>query len=188
MGGEGGAPGGGRGGAGGGGSGGPGGFGGGGPGGGGPRARRDLTALIGKLALLTRGVQLNLDEEQKTNLASAIKSIDSDDEMTEEAAKELLDSINAILTSENNDVLASIELPRPARAGGAGGPGGMGGAMLRPPPRSGGEGQGIAPASSSQAPGGAAAGGSGPPSNENPFKQEDNAKRLNHLREQISAP
>jgi hypothetical protein len=160
-----------------------------------PRARRDLTALVGKLALLTRGLHLNLDAEQRAKLASAIEAIDKDDEMTEEGAQQHLDVINAILTPENADLLASIDLPRAGRAGapaGQGmpaGPNGLSaaGAMPRPPQ----QGSGAGPVSTGQLSAAGAAGGppgSGTPSNENPFKQDDNAKRLNRLREQINAP
>jgi hypothetical protein len=167
----------------------------GGPGGGSaPRSRRDLTALIGKLEILTRGLHLDFDAEQKTKLALAIEAIDKDAEMTEEAAKEYLDTINEILTAEHADVLASIELPRAGRAGGAGGPGGQGGpggAMARPSAPGGSASAQVVPVGGSSmgipgmGPGGG--GGGNTPSNDNPFKQEDNAKRLNQLRERISS-
>jgi hypothetical protein len=131
--------------------------------------------LIGKLDLLTRGLHMNLDSDQRTKLAAAMEVIDKDDEMSEEAAKEHLDAINAVLTAEHSELLTSIELPRPARPSGAanGGP------------------RVVARGADSTGPGPQPAGGSGagggPPSTDNPFKQEENAKRLNQLRERISA-
>jgi hypothetical protein len=139
--------------------------------------------------LLTRGLQLNLDEDQKAKLASAIEGIDSADEMPEEAAKARLDAINEILTADNAELLASIELPR-GRAGGATGgrpapagqtrsttaadggttPGGQGNQVVTP------VGAGSPPL----------LGGTSQQSDENPFKQQDNAKRLQNLRQRIA--
>jgi hypothetical protein len=155
-----------------------------------------LQSLVGKLDLLTRGLHLKLETDQSAKILAALEALDKDEEMTEEVAKEHLDAINEILTTENTELIGSIELPRP-RAGGGGGGG-------RP------SAQGPAPRPATADGGGAAAGGSaGPgvqsvsatgsgtapvmsmggggqqPSNDNPFKQEDNSKRLQRLREQI---
>jgi hypothetical protein len=177
-----------------------GGMGGGGPGGAGPggapRVHRDLTAIVGKIELLTRGLHLELNQGQRYKLAALIETMERDEEMTEEAAKGFLDAIQDILTTENAELVASIELPRPGRGGpGAGAaPRGNGnGARPVPTPgESGGSGLGAPAAGGTAAPGGAGGpfgGGGGPaaPESNNPFKQEENAKRLRDLRERIAA-
>ncbi len=172
-GGRGGGMGGGGGGAGGGGMGGGGmgggGMGGGGMGGGGgmmgaapqPQARRELTTLISKLDLLTRGVRVEVDADQASKLAAVVAALDSEMEMTEEFAKEHLEAINAILSDEQKSALGSVELARRGGGPGAGGPRGPG-----------------------SGPGAAAAANS----NENPFKTGDNASRLNSLLERLGKP
>lgn len=154
----------------------PGGMGGGMAGGGAnaPRSRRDLTTLVGKLEVLSRGLTLKLDDGQTAKIAVTLTALDQDDEMTEDAAKEHLDALEAILTEENKTTLGAIDLPRraPAGRGGAGGPGGGPGG-----PGGGGPG-GM---------GGGAGGAGGAPSTENPFKQEEQAKRLKSLRDRMGS-
>jgi hypothetical protein len=126
------------------------------------------------LELLTRGLHIQLDAEQTAKLVAAIEALDKDEEMAEEAAKVHLDAINQLLTSENIEVLSAIELPR-GRSGSAGGAAAGRGAG----PAAGGGGGGPST-------GGAGARG-GQQSNENPFKQEENAKRLQSLRERLAS-
>jgi hypothetical protein len=148
---------------------------GGGGGGAASRSRRDLTTLVGKLDLLTRGVAIDLTDEQASQIAEAISDLDKEDEMTEDQATERVDGLKQILTSDNQSALDSIELPRRGgRGAGGGGPGGGG-------PGGGGGMMGMMGAGMGTG-GPMAMGGPGQqPSNENPFKQEDNAKRLQSL-------
>jgi hypothetical protein len=145
----------------------------GGGGGAAPRSRRDLTTLVGKLDLLTRGVAIELTDEQASQIAEAISDLGSEDEMTEDQAKERLDGLKEILTAENRSALDSIELPRRGGGRGAGGPGGggPGGGMMGMMGAGMGGGGPMATGSAGQ----------GQASNENPFKQEENAKRLENL-------
>ncbi len=170
--------------------------------GGGPTATRELTALVGKLELLTKGLQVNLDSETAGKLASVLAKLDSEAEMTEEAAINHIAAITALLSPENKSAIDSIELPRrrTARASGdqgssgpgAGGPGsgrggGRGGGQAGP-------GQGGAVRVGPTGTGSIATTGVVGTSNErggneatdNPFKQEENAQRLHKLRQRIS--
>lgn len=166
----------------------------------GPRARRDLVNVIGKLDLLTRGLTIELNEEQKRTLASTIQLLDAEDEMTEDEATKHLEAINDILNTENKEVLASFELPRGGRpAGGGARPGDGGGAGPTSARPSGAAasgpqgaltgmvyGSGGAGMGGGGGPGGAPPGGGGSaPSDDNPFKQEENAKRLTGLRDRL---
>ncbi len=141
-----------------------------------PPARRTLPALIGKIDLVLGGLQLKLDDERAAKLAASIKGLEDAEEMTEESAKDYLDAINDLLTDQEKEILASFNLPAARQGGGGGGPGGMGGGFGGGGPGGGGRG----------GPGGG--GGGGQASNDNPFKQEDNAKRLQSLRERFGAP
>lgn len=172
--------------------GGGGGMGGGGGGGSaGPPARRTLPALVGKIDLVLGGLHLKIDDERAAKLVDKIKNLDGADEMTEDDAKEHLDAINDLLTDQEKEMLASFSLPfgRPGGGapggGGAGGRGGAGGAagiMNAGPPG----GTGGGPGGGGR--GGPGGGGGGQASDENPFKQEDNAKRLQSLLERFGAP
>lgn len=142
----------------------------GGGGSGGPPARATLPSLVGKLDLVIHGLSLKLDDDKIAKLAEAIKNLDDEDEMSEDAAKEHLDAINDLLTDEQQEVLASFSLPFARRGGGgAGGRGGGGGGPAAQP-------------------GGMGGAGGGQASSDNPFKQDDNAKRLRSLRERIGEP
>jgi hypothetical protein len=160
--------------------------------GGGPRARRDLTALVGKLELVTRGLHLELTAEQVEKLSLAVKELDSQDEMTEEQAEKHLNEIKGLLDGDNQKLLESFELPRRAPSGGQGGGGGGGGRSpvmaggpppsvnkTAPPPS-------VGPVGAGGGPGGG--GGAAQASDQNPFKQEENAKRLKGLRDRLDSP
>lgn len=161
--------------------------------GGAPQARRDLPALVAKLDLLTQGLHLEFDAEQRAKLAAALEKLDQSEELTEEEAQVQRESLRAILTDEQKALLSSIELPRRGGAGlggggggGMGGPGGGGGAgapgrgLGAPGP----SGQGVQVSGGPTPIGG---GGGGQPSNENPFKQDENAKRLQSLRQRLGS-
>ncbi len=127
---------------------------------------RNLTALVAKLDLLGRGVRIELSADQANQLAPILEQLSESEEMTDEQAKEQLESIEAVLTEEQKASLASVELPRGRLPGG--GPGTGGGR---------GTGMGMA--------GGGMAAGSGAPNNQNPFRQELNQKRLADLLRQL---
>lgn len=124
----------------------------GGPGmGGGPSGKRDLTAFVGKVELLSRpNIQLTLDAEQQAKLAAELQALEKAETMTDEDAQKRLETLQALFTPEQNDALEAVALPRRGRGGGAG-PGGPGGP------------------------------GAAPPADENPFAQEANQKRLHDL-------
>ncbi|HUY33747.1 MAG TPA: hypothetical protein VMV69_13435 [Pirellulales bacterium] len=147
-------------------------------GGGGARGKRSLTALVGKLDLLSKGLHIDIGTEQAEKIAAKLADLDHTKQMTDDEAQKHLDAIQEVLTEEQQATVAAIELPR-GRSGGRGMGGmmaGMGGAG-GPPPGSGamppGGGGGGGPAGMM--------GGGGPPSDENPFRQETNQKRLHDL-------
>lgn len=150
-----------------------GGMGGGGGGtGGGSRGKRNLTAIVGKLDLLSKGIPFQLDGEQSAKLASQLADLDQPDTMTQEEAQERVDGIEAILTDAQKDTLAQIDVPRGGAGGGQGG-GGPGAQMAGGAP--GGMGGG----------GGMAGGGRGGPDDSNPFQQETNQTRLHSLLDRL---
>lgn len=105
----------------------------GGPGmGGGPSGKRDLTAFVGKVELLSRpNIKLALDAEQQAKLAAELQALEKTETMTDEDAQQRLEALQALLTTEQQDALDAVALPR--RGGGGGGGGGpMGGAAESP--------------------------------------------------------
>jgi hypothetical protein len=113
--------------------GGGGGMGGGGMGGGGgPRCKRNLTTLVGKLDVVRQGIKFELTDEQVAKLTPQLADLDQVEKITEEEAQERVDSLEAILTDEQKETLARFDLPRSGRGGRQGGGGGMGGGG--PPP------------------------------------------------------
>lgn len=131
------------------------GMGGPGMGGGGPSGKRNLTAFVGKVELLSRpNIQLTLDAEQQSKLAAELASLEQAEKMTDEDAQKHLEALETLLTPEQKEGLDAVSLPR--RGGGGGPPGG--GAM--------------------GAPGGMPGGGA---PDENPFAQETNQQRLHDL-------
>ncbi|MGI8982093.1 MAG: hypothetical protein ACR2FY_22920 [Pirellulaceae bacterium] len=163
-----------------------GGMGGGGMGGGGG-GKRNLTSLVGKLELLSRAelkLQIELDADQAKKVAGKLAEIDKAEKMTAEEAQSHLDALEALLTAEQKTTLGLISLPFGRQGGGGGGRGGGLGAAGRP----GGASAPPVPALEGQQPradappmpgvGGGMGGGS---SDENPFTQEANQKRLKDL-------
>lgn len=147
-----------------------GGMGGGGMGGGGPRGKRNLTTLVGKLDLASKGIPFQFDQEQSTKLTAQLGQLEHPETMTQEEAQERCDAMEAMLTDEQKETLASFELPRAGRGvGGGGGAGGMGGAPGGggPPPATGG------------------APGAGAPDDSNPFQDETNQTRLHSLLDRL---
>ncbi len=167
-------------------------------GGGGNRSKRDLTSLVGKLALASKSIRVELDADQMQTLAARVAELEKAETMTDEEAETTLNNLQDVLSDEQKAVLATFELPRPARpAGGGGGPGGGGGGpsgLSRPSTTiaGGGGGGGGLPTAVGAAggAGGGGAGGGSASSDENPFKQEANQKRLRDLQNilQPSAP
>jgi hypothetical protein len=129
--------------------------GGGGMGGGGQRGKRNLTSLVGKLDLVSKGISLHLEGDQPAKLAEQLTDLDQPEKkMTEEEAQERVDAIEAILSDQQKETLAQFDLPRGGRRGGA--PGGGG-------------------------PSGPPAGQAPPDDDSNPFQQETNQTRLHSL-------
>ncbi|HJT31924.1 MAG TPA: hypothetical protein VJ783_07705, partial [Pirellulales bacterium] len=75
----------------------------------------------GKLDLLSQGVRVELSATQSNELAEKLASLEKADKMTSDDAKANFEALEAILSDEQKATLATIELPRPPRAGG--GPG-----------------------------------------------------------------
>jgi len=153
-----------------------GGFGGGGAGGG----KRNLTALVGKLELLSRPnlhLHMELDAEQAKNIALRLEELDKAEKMTGEEAQSHLDVLEDLLTAEQKETLNLIGLPfgRGGGGGGRGAAGRPGGG--RPPTTGGGPPAGGGPPMMGM--------GGGPP-DENPFTQETNQKRLRDLLGRLS--
>ena len=139
-------------------------------GGGGARGKRNLTSLVAKLELLTGGsLHVELDSDQATKIAAALKQLDQAEGLNDEAALAQLQSLEAMLTPEQKAVVDSIGLPFGGRPGGgmpsAAAPSGSatGGTSVAPPMMMG-MGSGVPP-----------------DPNENPFHQEVNQKRLRDL-------
>ena len=152
------------------GGGGAGGFG----GGSGSRGKRNLTALVGKLELLSKGVRVELDAEQSAKIAAKLTELEQLETMTGEDAESHLNLLEEILSDEQKSALGAIDLPRGGRAGGGAGiPGAAGGGMAGGPMM---RGPGGPPG------GGGASGGS---DDENPFRQEANQKQLRDLRSRL---
>jgi hypothetical protein len=147
--------------------------------------------MVGKLDLLTAGVHLELTEEQQAKIAATLADIDQVDELTDDDAKEVLDSIRDVLSDEQKDSLASIDLPR--RGGGRGGApgGGMGMGASGGTAKSKEEAGKSADAKTREGMTGMGAGpmmtGSTPPSGpSNPFKSSENEARLKRLRDRLN--
>lgn len=157
---------------------------GGGMGGGGGAQKRDLTSLVGKLELLTRGpLQVELDTDQQAKIAAVLAKFESAEKMTNDEAEVHLKALQASLTDAQKSVLESFSLPFGGGRGG-GGRGGRGGAGGPPggPPGAGQEGPppgGRAAAMMAGMGGMGGRGGADP--DENPFSQEANKKRLQDL-------
>ena len=144
---------------------------GGGIGGGGAQGKRNLTQLVGKLELLTRGkLDVAFTPEQTDKMSALLSQISQAEKMTADEAQSHLESLEGVLTPEQKEIVDSIGLPFGGRGGrGAGGrPGGGGGGRGGP---GGGMGGGMGGM-------GGMMGGGGAPDDENPFKQEANEKRL----------
>ena len=137
-------------------------------GGGGPSGKRNLTAFVGKVELLSRpNIQLTLNAEQQAKLAAELATLESAEKMTDEDAQQHLEALEALLTPEQKEGLDAVSLPRRGGGGTMGGGGGsaMGGGAM------GGGGMMGAP--------GGMPGGGDP--DENPFAQETNQQRLHDL-------
>ncbi len=167
-------------------------------GGGGGAGKRNLTALIGKLELLSRPslkLHLELATEQATKIAARLEEIEKAEKMTGDEAQSHLDALEELLTAEQKETLGLIGLP-----GGRGGAGGGRGAGGRPggggpsggngpggsPPGSGGGRGGGGPPAGSGPPMMGMMGMGGPPPDENPFTQEANQTRLRDLLGRLS--
>jgi hypothetical protein len=116
--------------------------------------QRILTALVGKLDLLSNGVHIELEPEQVKKLASTLAQLDQAEKMTSDEAQGHIDAIQKLLNEEQKASLAAIDLP----SGGPSDNRGMGGTG----PPLGTMGSGMM----------------NPPSDDNPFQQEINLTRL----------
>lgn len=136
----------------------------GGGGGGGPRGKRNLTALVGKLDLISK-ISFQLEGDQPAKLAQQLADLEQPEKkITQEEAQQRVDAIEAILTDQQKETLAQFDLPR-ARGGGGGGPGG--GGPSGPP--------------AGQPPPPDMPGGGGQGEDSNPFQEETNQARLQSL-------
>ncbi len=149
-------------------------------GGGGGAGKRNLTALVGKLELLSRSdvkLQVELDAEQAKKIATQLQELDKAEKMTAEEAQTHLDSLESLLTEEQKKTLGLISLPfgRSGPGGGGRGAAGRPGAGSPPPPMAGAPPGGAVPPMMM----GGGMGGGNP--DENPFSQETNQKRLHDL-------
>ncbi len=172
-------------------------------GGGGGGGKQALTALVGKLELLSRPdlkLHVELTAEQAKAIADKLGEFDNAEKMTGEEAQEGLNALEALLTPEQKDAMNAIGLPRGGGGGGRGGGGGGGRGAAGRPGGGGGPGGGGAPGGPGGPPGGPRGGG-GPPAmggmmpmmgggggnpDENPFTQEANQKRLRDLRSRLA--
>ena len=172
------------------GGGGMGGMGGGGRGGGGGGGKFALTALVGKLELLSRpDLKLNIEltADQAQAIADKLTEFDKAEKMSGEEAQEGVDALEALLTPEQKVVVSAIALP--GGRGGRGGGGGGRGAAGRPGGGGGPSGGGAPPGAAGPPAGGGMGmmmGGGGGNPDENPFTQEANQKRLRDLRARLS--
>ena len=132
-------------------------------GGGGGREKRSLTALVGKMELLSKGLHFELDAEQSAKIAAKLAELEDTERMSSDESSTHLEALEAILTDEQKATLEAIDLPRGGRAGG--GPTGGGGGTV--------SGTGM---------GGGRGGGS---DDENPFRKETNQQRLRSLKERL---
>lgn len=152
-------------------------------GGGGGAGKRNLTALVGKLELLSRSdvkLQVELDAEQAKKVATQLQELDKAEKMTAEEAQTHLDSLESFLTEEQKKTLGLISLPfgRSGPGGGGRGAAGRPGAGSPPPPMAGAPPGGAVPPMMM---GGGMGGMGGGNPDENPFSQETNQKRLHDL-------
>lgn len=102
------------------------------PGGGmgGAAGKRNLTALVGKLELLSRdklNLHLTFDGEQAQKISAELANLESAKTLTDEEAQSRLEALEASLTPEQKETIDAIGLPRPP-GGGPGAGGGMGAA------------------------------------------------------------
>ncbi|MDI9444649.1 MAG: hypothetical protein QM844_10830 [Planctomycetota bacterium] len=87
-----------------------------------PNPRRDLTALVQKLALLTGEVSIRLTDQQAQTLCACLADLESGESMSSDDAKAKHAEILAILDEKQQTQLDAIGLPRrqPGGPGGAG--------------------------------------------------------------------
>ena len=90
-------------------------------------SRRSLTSLVRKLELLTAGVSVKLNDEQVKAIGAVLVAVGGEEKMSDEVAKETLETIQEVLDEEQQASLDKVGLPR--RRGGGGGFGGFGGMM-----------------------------------------------------------
>lgn len=157
--------------------GGMGGMGGGGFGGGGKRA---LTALVGKLELLSRAnlkLHVELDAEQAKQIAAILAELEQTEKMTADEAQGHVEELERLLTPEQKETLSLVSLPF---GGGGRGGGGRGGSAAGRPGGGGAPGGGVPPGGGAPPMMGMMGMGGGNP-DENPFTQEVNQKRLRDL-------
>jgi hypothetical protein len=126
---------------------------------GGASPRRSLSTLVAKLELLTAGLRIDLTPDQQRTIADTLAKLDEATELTDADAQKRIDDIQNLLTKDQAAVLGSIELR--SRGGLSSAPG---------PVQTGATGRGQSTAT---------------PSSENPFKQPENAKRLQRLRDRL---
>jgi hypothetical protein len=135
----------------------------------GPRPKRDLTALVRKLELLSGNIGITFSPTQAAAISDCLKDVEKAESMSDDEAKAKHDKLLSLLDDAQKSRVAAIDLPRPQRPGGPGGagPGGPGG---KGPGGFGGKGPG----------------GPGEDPDANPFKQETDAKALDGLRHRLA--
>ncbi len=97
----------------------------------GAAGKRNLTALVGKLELLSRdnlNLHLTFDQEQAQKISAELANLEAAKTLTDEEAQSRLEALQASLTPEQKETVDAIGWPRPAGGGGPGAGGGMGAA------------------------------------------------------------
>jgi hypothetical protein len=133
-----------------------------------PRPKRDLTALVQKLNLLTGDIGITLSAEQAAAVDDCLRDVEKSAKMSDDEAQAKQEQLMALLDADQKAHLKAIELPQPAFRGGPG--------------------AAICPLTGQPKP---ARPGSGPPEavdeNQNPFQQASEGKALKSLHERLAA-
>ena len=85
-----------------------------------PRPKRDLTALVQKLDLLTGDIGITLTAEQAAAVNDCLRDVEKSAKMSDDDAKAKHDQLMAVLNENQKARLKAIELPQPAFRGGPG--------------------------------------------------------------------
>jgi len=133
-----------------------------------PRPKRDLTALVQKLDLLTGDIGITLTAEQAAAVNDCLRDVEKSAKMSDDDAKAKHDQLMALLNENQKARLKAIELPQPA----GGGPG-------------------ICPMTGKAKPARPGMMGAGPPGwedeSQNPFQQDAEGRAVKSLHERLAS-